>query len=53
MVENGYIFVHDYFSFSYVGAKRAIEEFSASHHIGFTPIGDTLSVVFVKKGEKE
>ncbi len=50
MAENGYIFVHDYFSFSYAGTKKAIEEFSERYHAGFTPIGDTLSVAFVKKG---
>ncbi len=50
MAENGYIFVHDYFSFSYAGTKKAIEEFSERYHVGFTPIGDTLSVAFVKKG---
>lgn len=49
MAENGYIFVHDYFSFSYAGTKKAIEEFSERYHVGFTPIGDTLSVAFVKK----
>ena len=48
--ENGYLFVHDYFSFSYAGAKKAIEEFAEKNHIGFVPIGDTLSVAFVKKG---
>ena len=53
MVENGYIFVHDYFSFSYAGPRQAVEEFSAKYHIGFTPIGDTLSVAFVKKGDTE
>lgn len=50
MAENGYIFVHDYFSFSYAGTKKAIEEFSERFHVGFTPIGDTQSVAFVKKG---
>lgn len=50
MAENGYLFVHDYFSFAYAGAKKAIEEFADKNHIGFVPIGDTLSVAFVKKG---
>ena len=50
LAENGYIFVHDYFSFAYAGTKKAIEEFSERFHAGFTPIGDTLSVAFVKKG---
>ena len=49
IVENGYIFVHDYFSFSYAGAKKAIEEFSEKYGVGFTPIGDAYSVAFVKK----
>lgn len=50
LAENGYLFVHDYFSFSYAGAKKAIEEFAEKNHVGFIPIGDTLSVAFVKKG---
>ena len=50
MSENGYIFVHDYFSFSYAGTRKAIEEFSEKNKVGFIPIGDTLSVAFVKKG---
>ena len=49
ILENGYIFVHDYFSLSYGGAKKAIEEFAEKYHVGFIPIGDTLSVAFVKK----
>lgn len=49
MVENGYIFVHDYFSFSYGGARKAIDEFAEKYNVGFVPIGDTLSVAFVKK----
>lgn len=48
MVKGGYIFVHDYFSFSYAGTKKAINEFAEKYHVGFTPIGDTLSVAFVK-----
>ncbi len=52
MVENGYIFVHDYFSFSYAGARKAIEEFAEKYNVGFIPIGDTLSVAFVKKGKE-
>lgn len=49
MVDGGYIFVHDYFSFSYAGTRKAIEEFADKYNIGFVPIGDTLSVAFVKK----
>ncbi len=52
MVDNGYIFVHDYFSFSYSGTRKAIEEFSEKYNIGFIPIGDTLSIAFVKKGDR-
>ena len=51
MVDNGYIFVHDYFSFSYAGTRKAIEEFAEAHNVGFIPIGDTLSVAFVKRGD--
>lgn len=50
MAENGYLFVHDYFSFAYAGAKKAIEEFANKTNVGFVPIGDTHSVAFVKKG---
>ena len=50
MIENGYIFVHDYFSFSYDGARKAINEFAKKNNIAFVPIGDTLSIAFVKKG---
>ncbi len=52
MADNGYILVHDYFSFSYAGTRKAIEEFSQKHAVGFCPIGDTASVAFVKKGGK-
>lgn len=52
LVENGYLFVHDYFSFSYGGARKAVEEFSEKYGVGFTPIGDMFSVAFVKKGVK-
>ena len=48
MVENGYIFVHDYFSNSYAGSRKAIDEFAKEKGLGFTPIGGTLSVAFVK-----
>lgn len=51
MEENGYIFVHDYFSLSYAGVKKAVDEFSEKYGVGFIPIGDTLSVAFVKKGK--
>ena len=50
MVENGYIFVHDYFSQSYTGARKAINEFAEKNNVGFIPIGDTLSIAFIKKG---
>lgn len=50
MAEGGYILVHDYFSFSYDGAKKAIEEFAEKYNVGFAPIGDTLSVIFAKRG---
>ena len=51
MADGGYILVHDYFSFSYAGAKKAIQEFVKKHQVGFVPIGDTLSVAFIKKGK--
>ena len=50
MVENGYIFAHDYFSQSYTGARKAINEFAEKNNVGFIPIGDTLSIAFIKKG---
>ena len=49
MVENGYLFVHDYFSFSYAGVRKAVEEFAKKQQTVFFPIGDSLSVAFVKK----
>lgn len=52
MEEDGYVFVHDYFSFSYAGTRKAVQEFSQKHHVGFIPIGDTLSVAFIKKGRQ-
>lgn len=52
MVDNGYIFVHDYFSFAYAGSKKAVEEFADKYNLGFIPIGDTYSVAFVKKEGK-
>ncbi len=48
MITGGYIFVHDYFSFSYAGAKKAVDEFSEKHKVGFIPIGDAFSVAFIK-----
>lgn len=50
MADGGYILVHDYFSFSYDGTKKAIEEFAEKYNVGFAPIGDTLSVIFAKRG---
>lgn len=50
MADGGYILVHDYFSFSYDGTKKAIEEFADKYNVGFAPIGDTLSVIFAKRG---
>lgn len=52
MEDGGYILVHDYFSLSYAGAPKAIDEFSEKYGVGFVPVGDTLSVAFVKKGDK-
>lgn len=48
MIEGGYILIHDYFSLTYTGAKKAVDEFAQRNGLGFTPIGDTLSVAFVK-----
>ncbi len=48
MTPGGYIFVHDYFSLSYAGSQKAIEEFANKNGISFIPIGDTLSVAFCK-----
>ena len=49
METNGYIFVHDYFSDTYSGAQKAVEEFAEKYNVGFIPIGDTYSVAFIKK----
>lgn len=48
MNRNGYILVHDYFSYAYVGARRAIDEFSMKYKTAYVPIGDTCSIAFVK-----
>lgn len=48
MTASGYILVHDYFSYAYVGAGKAIDEFSEKYKKAIIPIGDTCSVVFVK-----
>lgn len=46
--KGGYIMVHDYFSNAYSGACQAIEEFAKQNGVGFAPVGDMHSVIFVK-----
>ncbi|WP_320972896.1 TylF/MycF/NovP-related O-methyltransferase [Enterocloster bolteae] len=48
MSRNGYILVHDYFSYAYEGARKAIDEFSVKYKTAYVPIGDTCSIAFVK-----
>ena len=47
MIKGGVIFVHDYFSLSYGGSKKAVDDFVSEHNITFCPIGDTLSIAIV------
>jgi len=48
MVKGGIIFVHDYFSKSFFGAKGAVREFCKKQNISYLPIGDTLSIAIRK-----
>lgn len=54
MSNGGVILVHDYFSFgvyeeySFGKVKTAVEEFSNSMSVPYIPIGDKLSIAFIK-----
>ena len=50
MVQGGVIFVHDYFSEVFSGAKGAVKEFCTKENISYLPIGDTLSIAIRKTG---
>lgn len=44
----GIILVHDYFSTSFKGVKKAVKEFAEKNNVKYIPIGDTLSIAIVK-----
>ncbi len=51
MVSGGVVLIHEYFSQGYVGVKKAVDEFFASHHLNpacKVPIGDNLSIAVIK-----
>ncbi|WP_462316294.1 TylF/MycF/NovP-related O-methyltransferase [Methanobrevibacter sp.] len=55
LVKGGVILVHDYFNAQgiieedrYTGIRAAVTEFSAEAGISYMPIGDTMSVAFIK-----
>lgn len=44
METGGVIFVHDYFSKAFKGARAAVKEFCLNNNVKYVPIGDTLSI---------
>ncbi len=46
--KGGYIFVHDFFSPYYHGAKKAVYEYLSQHDLAFSPLGDRLSISITK-----
>ena len=48
METGGVIFVHDYFSKVFLGAKEAVKDYCKKMRINYVPIGDTLSVAIRK-----
>jgi hypothetical protein len=54
LVKGGVILVHDYFStllfdkFAFSKVKDAVKEFSDKNNLNYLPIGDKLSVAFIK-----
>ncbi|MDR0221602.1 MAG: TylF/MycF family methyltransferase [Lachnospiraceae bacterium] len=47
----GVILVHDYFHPAYKGVKAAVDEFAKENTLCFVPIGDSISVAFIKQAE--
>ncbi|WP_110855410.1 TylF/MycF/NovP-related O-methyltransferase [Helicobacter cinaedi] len=45
----GILLIDDYFNPTYEGTKKAVDEFAKAHHLTPLPIGDSLSVCFIKK----
>ena len=54
MSKGGVILVHDYFStllfdkYAFSKVKQAVDEFAQAENCTFIPVGDKLSVAFVK-----
>ena len=58
MAPGGIILVHDYFqdyvlsdkSLSFQGVKEAVDDFSNKHNAFYVPVGDEMSIAFIKNG---
>lgn len=48
LVDGGVMLIHDYFNPNYKGTKEAVDRFAKEKNLRFMPIGDGLSVFFVK-----
>jgi len=55
MIKGGVILIHDYFEGlfvnpkgAFVGIKKAVTEFAKKYNLSYLPIGDAMSVAFVK-----
>jgi len=48
LVKGGIIVVHDYFNINYKGVKQAVDEFASVRGLSPFPIGDTISIAFIK-----
>ena len=49
MIRGGVILMHDYFSNTLTGTKRALDNFSGKENFSVMPIGDRLSIALIKK----
>ncbi|WP_275050979.1 hypothetical protein [Helicobacter jaachi] len=41
--------IDDYFNPTYEGTKQAVDEFAKAHNLTPLPVGDSLSVFFIKQ----
>ena len=55
LVKGGVILVHDYFKGflphplgEFLGIRKAVSEFAAKFNVSYMPIGDAMSVAFIK-----
>ena len=44
MVKGGVILIHDYFSETFKGVKKAVQEFVGKNNLSIFPIGDGISI---------